>query len=447
MPSGQIIATEPGEKGIQHDVLPEGRYFRNPYTWSWRIEPSTEIPAGRLGVVTRLFGDELPSGEIIAREGTKGILEEIRLPGRHRINPYAYRVDLYDAITIRPGHVGVVTSLVGADSLKEPLPPEQRNMFLVGDGLKGVRGDRLLDAGTYYLNPFMMHVVEVNLQSQRFEMSGDDTISFLTQDGFNVNVEGTIEFAITREGAALVTHRVGDLEDVLRKVILPRARGFSRIEGSKNPAIDYIVGETRQRFQDRLEAHLAERCLPWGVEIRSVLIRNILPPDEIAAIIRDREVAVQDAKKYEQQIEQARSRAELTRQEMLAVQSQAKVEADTRRIRAVIAAEQDRSVRETAAQREQEVAKLERDAVRFQAEARLRLADAEQEIVRLDNEAQAGVLAQQAAAFGGGLSLARYVFYERLAPRIVSVLSTDGPEGLGAVFRPLMPALEKEAKP
>ncbi len=446
LPSGQIIATEPGYKGIQHDVLPEGRYFRNPYTWSWKIEPSTEIPAGKLGVVTRLFGDELPPGEIVAREGTKGILPDVLLPGRHRLNPYAYRVQLFDAVTIRPGHVGIVTSLVGADSLETALPAEHRNTFLVGAGLKGVRSDTLLEAGTYYLNPFVVHVVEVNLQSQRFEMSGDDAISFLTQDGFIVVVEGTIEFAITREGAALITHRVGDMEDILRKVILPRARGFSRIEGSKNPAIDYIVGETRQRFQDRLEAHLTERCAPWGVGIRSVLIRNIVPPDEIATVIRDREVAVQDAKKYEQQIEQARSRAELTKQEMLAVQSKAKVEADTIRIRAVIAAEQDQSVRVTAAQRELEVAKLEREAARFKADARQRLAEAEQQVIRLDNEAQAGVIAQQSAAFGGGLNLARYIFYERLAPRIASVLSTDGPEGLGSVFRPLLPTEEKEAK-
>lgn len=446
LPSGEIIATRPGFKGIQLDVLPEGRYFRNPYTWSWRIEKITDIPAGRLGVVTRLYGENLPPGEILAREGTKGILPEVLLPGKYRINPYAYRVQLFDAITIRPGHVGIVTSLVGADGLENDLPAEQRNTFLVTPGFKGVLPE-VKEAGTHYLNPFVYHVVEVSLQSQRFEMSGEDSISFLTLDGFIVNVEGTIEFAIAREGAALVTHRVGDMEDILKKVILPRARGFSRIEGSKNPAIDYIVGETRQRFQDRLEAHLRERCRPWGVEVRSVLIRNIQPPEEIASIIREREVAVQDAKKYEQQIEQARSRAELTRQEMLALQNKAKVEAETLRIRAVIQAEQDQAVRITAAEKELEVARLNLEAARFRAEARLKLAEAEQQVIRLDNEAQAAVIAQQSAAFGGAMNLARFALYEQLAPRLRSVLSTDGPNGLGAIFLPLMPAekAEKEA--
>ena len=34
---GQVIALDEGQKGIQLNVLPEGRYFRNPYTWSWKI--------------------------------------------------------------------------------------------------------------------------------------------------------------------------------------------------------------------------------------------------------------------------------------------------------------------------------------------------------------------------------------------------------------------------
>jgi regulator of protease activity HflC (stomatin/prohibitin superfamily) len=443
LPTGQIIAVQPGFKGIQLEVLPEGRYFRNPYTWSWRIEKSTEIPAGKLGVVTRLFGEDLSAGEIIARDGTKGILADVLSPGRHRMNPYAYRVQLFDAITIRPGHAGIVTSLIGDDGLEADLPSESRNAFLIAGTMKGVRRE-VLDAGTYYLNPFLFHVVEVNLQSHRFEMSGEDAISFLTLDGFTVNVEGTLEFAVIREEAPLVTHRIGDMEDILKKVILPRARGFSRIEGSKNPAIDYIVGETRQRFQDKLETHLRERCMPWGVSIRSVLIRNIQPPDEIARIIREREVAVQDAKKFEQQIEQAKSQAELTRQEMLALQNKAKVEAETLRIRAVISAEQDQEVRLTSARKELEVARLDREAARFRAEARLSLAGAEQQVIRLDNEAQAGVIAEQSAAFGGGLNLARYTFYEKLAPRIVSILSTDGPDGLGAVLQPLMPAAKED---
>jgi hypothetical protein len=265
--------------------------------------------------------------------------------------------------------------------------------------MKGVVPE-VLDPGTYYLNPYLVNVVEVNLQSQRFEMSGGDAITFFTLDGFTVRVEGTIEFNISRDKAALITHRVGDMEDVLKKIILPRARGFSRIEGSKHPAINFIIGETRQQFQDNLETHLRQQAQEWGVNVRSVLIRNILPPDQIASVIREREVAVQDARKFEQQIEQARSQAELVRQEMLAQQNKEKVQADTARIRAVIGAQQELAVQVTAAQRELEVSRLEKDAATFQAQAILAKAQGDRDVVRLDNQARAAVLGTQVQAFG-----------------------------------------------
>ena len=433
LPPGQVIAVEEKQKGIQLAVLSEGRYFRNPYTWSWKIRRILDVPAGKLGVMTRLYGEELPPGKIIAGDEQRGIMQEILRPGKYRMNPYAYHVALFSAISINPGHVGVVTALNGKDVLNNELSPDERNTFMVKEGLKGVTG-RLLDPGTHYLNPYMYNIVEVNTQSQRFEMSGKDVINFLTLDGFSVTVEGTIEFGLERGEAAFLTHRVGDMDDIIKKLILPRARGFSRIEGSKHPAVNFIVGETRQKFQSDLELHLRSKSKGWGVDIKSVLVRKIIVPDEIASINRDRELAVQDAAKYEQQIVQAKSKAELTKQEMLAIQSREKVEADTKRIRAVIDAQQDQSVRLIAAQKELEVSRLEYDAALFQAEAILLTADGEKDAIKAQNEAEAVVLENRVSSLGGGVNFARYTLYEKVGPQVLSVLSGDSSEGLGRIF-------------
>lgn len=442
LPSGEILAQEDGQKGIQLQVLAEGRYFRNPYSWDWRIHKITDIPAGKLGVKTRLFGDDLPPGKIIAEgKGTKGIVAGVLKPGKHRINPYAYLIHLFDAINIRPGYVGVVISLVGDDVFNSELEDSKRNTFLVEKGLKGIQAD-VLDPGTYYLNPFMVDVVEVNLRSQRFEMSGTDAIEFLTQDGFTVIVEGTIEFSLMRDMVAFLTHRAGDMEDIIKKIILPRARGFSRIEGSKHPAINFIIGETRQKFQDDLESYLRTMCDKWGVDIKSVLVRNIKVPDEIASIIRAREVAVQDAKKYEMQITQARSKAELTRQEMLAIQNKEKVEAETAHKVAVINANQNLRVRVVGAQKNLEVARTDNEAATFQAEAILLKAEAERDVIHMRNEAEAAVLHERVKAFGTGMNLARYEFYRKLGPQIESILSNDREDGLGGLFAPFKPPID-----
>lgn len=439
LPSGAIMAPGPGYKGIQPAVLAEGRHFKNPYVWSWKIGKVTDIPAGKLGVKTRLYGDNLPAGEILASEGTKGIVREPLRPGKYRINPYSYYVEQFDARNIRPGHVGVVTSLIGKDVLNNgELPDDQRNTFLVEAGMKGVK-TAVLDPGTYYLNPYVVSMVEVNLQSQRFEMSGKDVIGFLTQDGFTVTVEGTIEFAVMRDHAALLTHRVGDMEDIMIKVVLPRARGFSRIEGSKHPAINFIVGETRQKFQSELEKHLSQKSIDWGVEIKSVLIRKIIVPDEIAKISRTRELAVQETKKYNQEITQAKSQAELTKQEMLAVQNKEKVTADTARIRAVISAQQGQAVKIVSAEKDLAVAQVRLDAAKHQAEAKILMAKGEQDAITARNVAEASVIKNQVLAFDGGMNYSRYLFYQKVGPRIETILTTDQKDGLGAVFAPFLP--------
>lgn len=260
-PAPGTIISSPTEKGVQLEVLSEGRYFRNPLLWDWSEFPISDIPQGKLGVVFRKYGRDLPTGEILAKDGTKGVLPDVLGPGKHRLNPFAYEVQIYDAITIQPGEVGVMVSLVGEDPLNGK--PKNVNTFTVGDSEKGVIV-RTLDPGTYYLNPYCFNVIPVNLQSNRVELSGADAIDFLTNDGFPVKAEGTVEYAITRDNAAVLTHKVGDSDDILRKVILPRVRALARIEGSKGSALTYIVGERRQEFQDKLTEALKAQCGKWG---------------------------------------------------------------------------------------------------------------------------------------------------------------------------------------
>lgn len=437
-PDPNKIIAGPGEKGLQLEELAEGRHYRNPYDWDWQYAPITDIPPGRLGILTRLYGNDLPLGEIIAKDGTKGILPEILGPGKYRINPllYTFPVPTFPATPILSGNVGVQVSLTGAD----PLNGEKErkvNTFTVDPGEKGVITSTL-DAATYYINPYLFNIIPVNLQSSRFEMSGDEAIDFLTMDGFTVKVEGTLEYALTRDKAALLTHEVGDNEDILKKIILPRARGFGRIEGSKGPALNYIVGEMRQEFQDKLTEYLKEQCKPWGVEIRSVLVRNITPPDEIASVVRDRELAKQAVIMFEQQIIQAESKANLGRQEMLAVQSKEKVDAETKKLQAEIKAKQEAQVRLTAAEQTLSVSELQRDAAKEQAAAIIAKAKGEQNVIKAENEAQSNVLIQQTKAFGTGDNYARYLFYKKVAPNIESILANDDPQGMSSLFMPFL---------
>ena len=48
IPANEIIATQPGQKGIQLDPLSEGRYFYDPVFWDWKIQPLVQIKEGEV---------------------------------------------------------------------------------------------------------------------------------------------------------------------------------------------------------------------------------------------------------------------------------------------------------------------------------------------------------------------------------------------------------------
>ena len=173
LPPGQILA-KPGQRGIREQVLGEGRHFLNPWLYDYKIVPIIAIPPGKVGVVTSKVGAELPPGEFLAEPGQKGIWRAVLGPGKHRLNPYGYQIDIADAISIPVGYVGVVTSLSGKQTTPDAF---------AGPGEKGVRRD-ILQPGLYYVNP-------KELQVDLLEI-GVNQVSLLGKTGGEVVTKGQI---------------------------------------------------------------------------------------------------------------------------------------------------------------------------------------------------------------------------------------------------------------
>src|SRR5579872_6171912 len=131
LPGGEILAA-PEQKGIQADPLPEGWYWKNPYTWDWVAVDQTEIPPSKVGLQVRTWGKPISENAVIAGPGERGIIADVLRPGRYVVNPFAYRIVLSDAVSIEPGHVGVLTLVSGRD-------PKEPNEFLVENGERGIQ--------------------------------------------------------------------------------------------------------------------------------------------------------------------------------------------------------------------------------------------------------------------------------------------------------------------
>src|SRR5580704_11059650 len=65
LPEGAIIAPDDTYKGVQRDVLQEGRHFLNPIVYSYRTEKLLEVPVGQCAVLTRKAGTEISADRLL----------------------------------------------------------------------------------------------------------------------------------------------------------------------------------------------------------------------------------------------------------------------------------------------------------------------------------------------------------------------------------------------
>ena len=203
LPPGEILA-KPGQQGIQADVLGEGRHFRNPWMFDHLIRPVVNIAPGKVGIVTAKVGADLPQGEFLARPGQKGIWRNVLGPGKYRMNPFGYEVEVVDAINVPIGYVGVITGLSGDQAPAGSFAtPEQ----------KGVRRD-VLQPGLYFLNPkeVKCDVLEI----------GVNQVSLLTEKGGQVITKSQLTF----QNAAIerLTDNVLEQQQAKRKDYLSQNR-------------------------------------------------------------------------------------------------------------------------------------------------------------------------------------------------------------------------------
>lgn len=444
--NAEEIAPSAEFKGVQLGVLSEGRYFYNPWNWDWVVAPQVEIPQDKLGVRVRLYGDELPYGEVIARiESQKGIIPEVLRPGRYPLNAwvkgqqerlhdsYVEQIELHDPIVVPPGYKGVVTNLSG------PMP-KNPNALLVEPGERGVQRESL-EAGTQYINPYLTRINLVDCRSQRFNLSSDGDMGFPSKDGFWVTLDGIIEFRVKPTDAARVYVVYNETkpnvpddasihEEIVNKIVLPNARSFCRLRGSDHAGKEFISGDTRKQFQEDFQRELETACESEGIEIIQALITRINPPQKIAQPVRDRQIALQQKKQYERQILQQGSEQQLAIEKELVQRKQRLVEAERDVVKLTTEAARSQEVTLIDANQRVKVAEFEMKAAQDLAAAIEARGIAAAKVIEFNNQAEASGWDKAVAAFGGdGDEYARWVMLKKLAPafRQMMVNTADSP--------------------
>ncbi len=481
---GQILARE-GQKGILEEPLGEGRHFRFPLFYEWEIVDATIIDPGKVGIVTSKVGEKLPTGEFIAERGQKGIWRDVLGPGKYRMNTHGYNIEIVDAISIPIGYAGVITSRSG-----EQAPSGE----FANDHQKGVRKD-VLQPGLYYVNPqaYKVDVLEIginqvsllgqggskvvtkarqlgqndalnalqnNMLQQQEQKRADylskrsrsfapkqrgqevnfesghrpkgiapatlddgeinlaELVSFPSRDGFPISLDMTVEFELNPGDIAGIYRRYGDLPAVVDKIIMPQITSISRNKGSEYRAKDFIVGEGREKFQNDLKAALEETLGGKDIRVYNALIRHVEVPDQIRAPIQQASIAVEQDLTNKERQNTARKEAQLNTELSLIKQRGEQVQQETEKLKAEIAADLQKQVATIQAETLKKEAEIRKATAAISADKVRVLGQADASALeKVDGEKAKG-LQLKTAAFNDPEAYARWVFAESLNPRM-----------------------------
>lgn len=429
----------PQEVGILKDMLGPGRHFLWIGWWETRLVEDVIIKPGEVAVVTSKMGNELPESQFLV-DGTldetqeKGILRQVLAPGRYRINDYAYKVDVIQEQTLTSGsqikHSGWVSIPTGYVGVVTNLTDNKRTSAVAGIQ------DQVLQPGLYPINPNEQHVdiigvgyAEKSIRSNLvmkdgktlFDESGepsvandDSGISFPSNDGFKIHMDFTAVWGIMPEQASDVIRKFGNLEAVETKVVVPQIESICRNKGSSLGAVQLLVGETRQVFQDDVSASFHKILEDKGLTLLHGFVRNIHIPQNVRKPIQEKFVADELTLTRDQELLTARTEANLREAEKMVDLEKERIDAETMKKVAQLVAEGEKTAEETKAETLKKVATVARKTAELDAEASVKLGKAKASAKQLEAEAKSELFTLAVAAFGSGDAYNQWVFAQGL---------------------------------
>ena len=369
-------------------------------------------------------------------------------PGRYRINPYAYKVEIVpvsacvgadggvkakpgDATLIPPGYVGVVTNKVAVDGSRQ-----------------GVLAD-VLQPGIYFINPAEKRVDIVSIgynettlkvetvrnadgtaaTRSRMGKVDDDAdltqtdpvyvegkgIEFPSNDGFRIHMDYTVIWGILPFQAPDVVKNFGDLKTVEQTVILPQVESICRSHGSMRKAVELLVGDTREAFQTDTAEELEKRLESANLTLLFGLTRHLYVPVEIREPIQKANIADELKLTRDQEQNTTKAQAELTKAKTEVVSQEQLTSAETENKVAQLKALGGKESSETEAETGKLKAKLDAETAKIDAQITLIMGEAAAKRIEYTNQAKAEKFKQYVQALGGPDAYNRYVFADKLS--------------------------------
>jgi regulator of protease activity HflC (stomatin/prohibitin superfamily) len=447
---GARVKAEPGmwaqegQMGVLEKMRGPGRHFYCPIWWERKLVDDIVIKPGEIGEVTCKLGKNqegsnfLVDGDIGHTE-YKGVLRKVLHPGRYRVNPYGYTVEVKKRIDftsgqsqkvagwveIPTGYVGVVTQL--SDNKTTGVK-------------KGVQ-DKVLPPGNYPVNgrEQQIDIVEIGYRHSTIsvEVKHDELgntvvdengepqiadprsgIAFPSADGFPIHIDFTGIWGLMPDQASHAVRTFGNVDQVEKKVVLPQIESICRNNGSEYKAVQLLVGSDREVYQKTCLEQFHSVLDDKEITLLYGLVRHVYIPKQVREPIQMAFIADELKLTREEEQTTAKEEASLREAENKVDLATDTVDADTEKQVEEAKAGGNREAARIEAETEKLVAAIDKETEELKAQAVTILGEATNGGKKMVEEAKADRFRLAVDAFGSPQAYNNWFFATNLPENI-----------------------------
>jgi regulator of protease activity HflC (stomatin/prohibitin superfamily) len=159
----------------------------------------------------------------------------------------------------------VVLAVLISASVRIVQEYERAVIFRIGRVQQGARGP-----GLFFIVPVLDRLVRVNMQEVAMNVPAQDVI---TRDNVTVRVDAVIYFKVVDAVRAVVS-----IQNYLFATSQIAQTTLRSVCGTAE--LDEVLGE-RERLNAQIRAIVDEQTEPWGVQVKSVEIKDVSLPEQI----------------------------------------------------------------------------------------------------------------------------------------------------------------------
>ena len=197
-------------------------------------------------------------------------------------------------------------------------------------------------------------------------------------------------------------------------MILPQIESICRLHGSRRGAVDLLVGDTREQFQDETSSELERVLTAKKLSLLFGLTRHIYVPKAVREPIQKAKIADELTKTRDQEQLTAKAQADLTEAKAKVVFEEKRTQAETKKMVAEVAAEGEKKAKEIEATTEKLKAEIDAKTAAIEAQTTRLLGEAKASSIKLSKEAKAQRFQLLVKALGSADAYERYIFAEGL---------------------------------